>query len=177
MHTALAFDRKCWVVRICHLGCATEEPCPYLNYVIDVFCLRVLRRFARIGRVCSAAALLGVVGCHSDNLTCLLRPDRTGLTIQLSGAPVGAFTVEVLLSTSPPVPSYVYSCDGGVTCRGVSAVFFPGLVPSFAAVRVTTTVGTRTTDRARVTYVDDYPNGRACEPRSTTGTILVPLPL
>ena len=150
---------------------------PVSNYVSDSRCLRVLRRFARTSRAGAAAALLVVVGCDNANLTCPLLPDRTGLTVQLSAAPVGAFTVEVLLAAPPPVPSYVYICDGGVTCRGVSAVFFPGLVPSFVAVRVTTTVGTRTTNRERVTYVDAYPNGRACEPRSTTGTVLVPLPL
>jgi len=148
-----------------------------LNDLIDAYYGRVLRRLARIGQRCSATALLAVVGCGSSDITCPLLPDRTGLTVQLASAPIGAFTVEVIVSASPPVPTYVYVCDGGVSCRGVSAVYFPGLVPASASIRVTTTVGTRITNNARVTYTDSYPNGRRCEPRSTTGTVVVPLPL
>ena len=115
-----------------------------------------------------------VAACGHESLTCPLRPDMTGLTVELSAVPTGAYTVEVLVPTSSPV-SYVYRCDGGPSCRG-SRVFFPGLVTPFVTVRITTLVGTRSTPYQRVQYTDAYPNGSSCEPRSTSATIMAALP-
>ena len=74
----------------------------------------VLRKVAHIARLCSVITLLAFVSCNSAEHTCTLVGDRTGLTVQLSAPPVGAFTVEVVVSASAPVPSYVYVCDGGI---------------------------------------------------------------
>ncbi len=119
--------------------------------------------------------LLAVVaGCGRESLSCTLLPDMTGLTVQLSAVPTGAYTVEVLVPTSSPV-SYVYRCDGAQSCRG-ARVFFPGLVTPNVTVRVTTAAGTRSTPYQRLTYTDSYPNGKSCEPRTTSATIIAALP-
>ena len=77
-------------------------------------CGHVLRKVAHIARLCSVRALLAFDSCNSAELACTLVGDRTGLTVQLSAPPVGAFTVEVIVSASAPVPSCVYVCDGGI---------------------------------------------------------------
>ena len=121
-------------------------------------------------------ALLALcAACGQESLTCTLLPDMTGLTVELSAVPTGAFTVEVLVQSSSPV-SYLYRCDGGPSCRGSSKAFFPGLVAPYATVRVTTSVGTRTTAYQRLQYTDSYPNGPSCDPRTTSATVVAALP-
>lgn len=113
--------------------------------------------------------------CGGDDITCALLPDMTGLTVELSATPTGPYTVEVLVPTSSPV-TYVYRCDGGPSCRG-SRIFFPGLVTPYPTIRVTTSVGTRSTPALReVRYTDSYPNGRSCEPRTTSATVTAAIP-
>jgi hypothetical protein len=117
-------------------------------------------------------------GCGSDDLTCPLAGDITGLTVELSAVPVGPFTVEIgvpIISPSLPV-SYTYRCDGGPQCR-TRTIRFPGLIATYLTVRVTTERGVRnTTPPQPVKYIDTYPNGRACEPRSTTATVQAAIP-
>lgn len=130
-------------------------------------------------RRCAARALpallVVVSACGGDDITCALLPDMTGLTVELSATPTGPYTVEVVVPTSSPV-SYVYRCDGGPSCRGLR-IFFPGLVTPYPTIRVTTSVGTRSTPAVReVRYSDSYPNGRACEPRTTSATVTAAIP-
>ncbi len=117
-------------------------------------------------------------GCGSDDLTCPLAGDLTGLTVELSAVPVGPFTVEIgvpAFSASIPV-SYAYRCDGGPQCR-TRTIRFPGLIAPNFTVRVTTERGVRnTTPPQPVKYIDTYPNGQACEPRSTTATVQAAIP-
>lgn len=115
-----------------------------------------------------------VAGCGRDSYFCTAIGDSTGLTVELPSIPTGAYTVEVLVRSSSPV-SYVYRCDGGPACRN-SRAFFPGLVAPYASVRVTTTVGVRTTDYSGINYTDSYPNGPSCAPRSSTATVTAALP-
>ena len=116
-----------------------------------------------------------LTACEGGSLTCPLRPDSTGLTVELSAAPSGPYTVEVLLPTSWPV-AYVYRCDGGLSCRS-TRVFFPGLIaPYGTTVQVTTSIGTRATRLQRIVYTDSYPNGSSCDPRSTNATVSVAIP-
>jgi len=119
------------------------------------------------------------IGCSADDLTCPLAGDITGLTVELSAAPVGPFTVEIgvpAFSTSIPV-SYTYRCDGGPQCR-TRTIRFPGLIAPNFTVRVTTERGVRnTTPPQPVKYIDTYPNGRASEPRSTPATVPAAIPV
>lgn len=112
-------------------------------------------------------------GCGSDDLTCPLAGDLTGLTVELSAVPVGPFTVEIgvpVFSPSPPV-SYTYRGDGGPPCR-TRTIRFPGLIATNFTVRGTTERGERNaTPPQLVKYIDTYPNGRACEPRSKAATV------
>lgn len=138
-------------------------------YGHDWFAVR--RRAARV----LPALLVTLTACGGDDITCALLPDMTGLTVELSATPTGPYTVEVVLPTSSPV-SYVYRCDGGPSCRG-SRIFFPGLVTPRPTIRVTTSIGTRSTPALReVRYTDSYPNGRSCEPRTTSATVTAAIP-
>jgi hypothetical protein len=119
--------------------------------------------------------LVLLAGCGRESLTCTLLPDMTGLTVELTAQPSGPYTVEVLIPTAPAV-SYLYRCDGGPSCRG-TRIFFPGLVTPNPTVRVKTAVGTRTTlSQRRLEYTDSYPNGKSCDPRTTSATISAALP-
>lgn len=122
---------------------------------------------------------LGVcVGCRPEELTCTTAGDLTGLTVELSAAPVGPFSVDIVIPRSTPsLPvSYTYRCDGGLPCR-TKTVVFPGLIATDFSVRVTTSLGVRETTPPRpVQYTDSYPNGTACDPRSTTATVHARIP-
>lgn len=122
-------------------------------------------------------ALASITACGGDSMACALLPDMTGLTVTLSAVPSGPYSVEVLVPRSTPsLPvSYEFRCDGGQLCRR-STIFFPGLVTPNASVRVTTQVGTRTTEYPRIAYSDSYPNGQSCEPRTTSATVTAALP-
>jgi len=129
-------------------------------------------------RVAPLMILVLCLGCQSETLFCTTIGDQTGLTVELSATPVGPFTVDIVVpgsTTSSPV-FYTYRCDGGQLCR-TNVVRFPGLVATDFSVRVTTTLGVlETTPPRPVRYTDAYPNGKACEPRSTTATVQARIP-
>lgn len=143
--------------------------------------IQVVSRFKssgtrRVGyrRTTLLLALSTFVACGGDSITCTLIGDMTGLTVNLSAVPSGPYSVEVLVASSSPV-SYIFRCDGGLQCRS-SQAFFPGLIATDIAVRVTTLLGTRTTAYQHVAFSDSYPNGPSCEPRATTATVTALLP-
>ena len=123
-------------------------------------------------------ALVLCVACHPEELVCTTAGDLTGLTIELSAQPVGPFVVDVVVpSSTPSLPvSYTYRCDGGPLCR-TKMVTFPGLIATTFKVRVTTNLGVRETTPPPVRYTDSYPNGKACDPRSTTAIVQAAIPV
>lgn len=118
--------------------------------------------------------LMLTVACNGDGLVCILLPDPTGLTVELSARPEGPYTVQVVPSSSSPV-SYTYQCDGGPSCRA-NRIFFPGLVAPLVTIRVTTSLGTRTTSPRRIEYQESYPNGKGCDPRAFTASVQAEIP-
>jgi|APMI01.1.fsa_nt_gi hypothetical protein len=122
--------------------------------------------------------LLLCAACDSAaSLVCTTAGDVTGLTVQLSATPVGPYTVDVVIpqsGSSFPV-FYTFRCNGESLCR-TNSVKFPGLIANQFTVRVTTTLGTRETTLGLVRYTDSYPNGKACDPRSTTATVQAAIP-
>jgi hypothetical protein len=138
------------------------------------------RRLLRATRATHTTPLLALLllACNPEELTCTLRGDLTGLTVELSAMPVGPFTVDIVIPRSTPTlpVSYTYRCDGGQLCR-TRTVIFPGLVASDFTVRVTTNLGVRETTPPRpVRYTDEFPNGPRCGPRSTTATVQAGIP-
>lgn len=137
----------------------------------------VTSRFRRL-RAALPLLLTLAVGCSPESLTCTLAGDLTGLTVELSAQPVGPFTVDIIVPMSTPsLPvTYTYRCDGGPLCR-TNTVRFPGLIATSFTVRVTTERGVRNTTPPRpVQYIDSYPNGKDCAPRSTTATVQAAIP-
>jgi len=131
----------------------------------------------RRGAIAACASMFLVPGCGGDTITrvCTAAGCSSGLTVQLSAIPTGAFTVEAFIDGRPQL-QYVYRCDGGIACR-TSAVFLEGLVTSRVTLRVPTVQGTRTVEFPNVVYIDRYPNGRDCDPRCANATVAVDLPV
>ncbi len=133
--------------------------------------------FATFRRVTATLAVVGsLYACDSPTRVCSLIGCSSGLTVQLTRLPVGAFSVEIL--PDPPLgnpPSYRVDC-GGTAPACLSQVFFPDLIIERARVRVTTTLGTVTHDVGPVAYQTYYPNGRQCGPACRSATVTVGIP-
>lgn len=132
------------------------------------------RREGLLKRLTPSLALVLCVACRPEELFCTTAGGFTGLTIELSAQPVGPFVVDVVPTQSLGL-SYTYRCDGGLWCR-TNRVLFPGLIATSFTVRVTTNLGVRETTQPLVRYTDWYPNGKACEPRSTSATVRAAIP-
>lgn len=126
-------------------------------------------------RVAMLPLVIGVGACTGESLTCTLIGDPTGLTVELSSPPPGPFTVEVIPVSSAPVV-YTYRCDAPNPCQRVTSAFFPKLIAQQIQIRVTTSVGTKTTNPPSITYTESYPNGKGCEPRAFTATVRAQTP-
>ncbi len=122
------------------------------------------------------AVVVATAACDSPTEVCTLVGCDSGLTVQLSGLPVGAFTVEVFPESpalDPPV--YRYECTPGPQpCS--TRVLFPGLYVEQPYVRVTSALGTVTHHEPDVTYQTSYPNGRQCGPECRSATVSVGIP-
>ena len=127
--------------------------------------LRSLRALS-IGLV--AGLTLGSCGVFEPKMCTLIGCD-SGLRIQVESAPVGAYKVEVLNSSG--AATVTFNCSGG------GCVFIAqGYEAPSVDVRVTTTLGSRTTHLTGIVYTISNPNGDECPPVCKQGSVTAPIP-
>jgi hypothetical protein len=133
--------------------------------------------FVTLRRAFTMLAVLGTVSaCDGPLEVCTLIGCSSGLAVNLSSAPVGAFSVEIL--PDAPIgnpPTYRVECGGSAPECGAQ-VFFPDLIIERAQVRIVTTLGTVTHPIGPVQYGTAYPNGRQCSPACRRATVTVGIP-
>jgi hypothetical protein len=135
--------------------------------------MKQLKRGLSIVAAVGALASCGIVGPSADKV-CTLIGCSSGLTVHLAARPVGTYRVEVFSSYPGQQPAYIYECSAIATCP--QDIFFQDLIVDHPFVRVTTSVGTRTTEVTKVPYADFYPNGAHCGPPCRNATITVEIP-
>lgn len=123
----------------------------------------------------TASVVGAVTACSSPAEVCTLIGCSSGLTVQLTSPPVGAYSVEILPDAPAGNATYRVEC-GGAAPPCAAEVFFPDLIVSSARVRVTTTLGTVTHDVGPVTYRTSFPNGPQCDPGCRRATVTVGIP-
>jgi len=132
--------------------------------------------FATLRRAFTTLAIVCIVSACSGPLeACTQIGCSSGLTVKLSSAPIGAFSVEILPWAGGNPPTYRVDCGGSAPDCG-SQVFFPDLIVDRAQVRIVTTLGTVTHPIGPVSYATSYPNGRQCGPECRRATVTVGIP-
>ena len=95
---------------------------------------------------------------------------ETGLWLDFTAMPVGAYRVEVRVRNTPTEPVYTFEC--GPQCP--SSAWFPGLIIGEGYVRVISTSGVR--EKAiRPKYETRKPNGQNCPPTCEVAVVTVEL--
>jgi hypothetical protein len=116
----------------------------------------------------AAVPLLAACGCN-------LVGCAPGLQVHLRSLPVGAFRIELLVAgVVQPAPTSA-TCTGETECP--QDFYFAAVDTDQLAIRVTTTAGTRVTDRPPVSYTTSYPNGRGCDPVCRRAVVIAELPI
>jgi hypothetical protein len=134
------------------------------------------KRSIRLALAGASALMLSGAACGSPVEVCTLIGCDSGLTVQLSSLPVGAFTVEVFPespSLHPPVTRY--DCDPARSSCD-TWILFPDFFPRSPYVRVTSSVGSVTLPIVDVPYQTSYPNGRQCGPACRRAFVMVDIP-
>jgi hypothetical protein len=97
-----------------------------------------------------------------------------GITVHLPAVPDGPYRVEIIVGSGPSGLSYAYECAGGPTCQ--QDIFFPELVLDRIVVKVTSSLGSRTTEITNPVYVTSQPNGPDCPPLCRQTSVTAQLP-
>jgi hypothetical protein len=127
-------------------------------------------------RVRAILALLGTItACSGLEEACTQVGCVSGLTVNLSGVPIGAYSVEVIPEGPPGTMTYRVDCGGSAPSCG-SQVYFHNVFVERAHVRVVSSLGTVTHAVGSITYRTTYPNGRQCEPACRQATVAVAIP-
>jgi hypothetical protein len=126
-----------------------------------------LRRSSFAVLACSLA-LLG--GCGITG-ACTLIGCESGLFVQITGTPAGAYRVEAIGAGSEVL--HFVNCPSAEACAG--GAVFRDFFPESVTIRVTTAAGT-TTQSVQPTYTDSQPNGPNCPPTCRQGSVTVALP-
>jgi hypothetical protein len=119
--------------------------------------------------VTACVALLA--GCNGISGGCTLIGCDSGLLVNLTQAPAGAYRIEVFATLDGP--RYVYDCASAAQC-GTTA-FFNDYTPESVTIRVTTAAGTRE-QNAQPSYSVNQPNGPNCDPTCKQAQVTVALP-
>ena len=132
--------------------------------------------FPTARRVGALLALLGTVtACNGIGEVCTEIGCLSGLTVNLSGVPIGAYSVEVIPEGPPGTMTYRVDCGGSAPSCG-SQVYFRDVFVERAHVRVVSSLGTVTHAVGPIRYSTSYPNGRQCEPACRQATVAVGIP-
>lgn len=111
----------------------------------------------------AAALVPASSGCEPPLGACTLIGCTSGLTVELSALPVGAFSVALQAGAPGESPEYRYDCAaGGAPCA--REILFPGFLAERVLVTVTTTSGSVTREFTDVRFTASRPNGPRCEP-------------
>lgn len=114
-----------------------------------------------LGIVGSGVMGLGLNACE-NSMDCTLVGCMTGLWVQLDTLPTTPYRLEVRDASSGGDAVYVFECQDIARCNQNG--YFPGLVAD--NVTVTLIIGTqRRSENFKLTYTENYPNGKGCPGR------------
>jgi hypothetical protein len=112
----------------------------------------------------NATAAVLLAGCNPLTQACTLIGCESGLLVQLTTPPSGAYRVEAIVAGAAPV---VLECGATPACP---PIVFRELEAERVTIRVTT--GDRTVSRDFTPqYENQYPNGRRCGPACRSATV------
>ena len=119
-----------------------------------------------------AALALAFSNCSflNDPTVCTMAGCETGLWLEFSSMPVGAYRIEVGVRSGAGQPAYIQEC--GAQCSAVA--WFPGFVTDHGYVRITTPTATIERD-IRPVYTRRQPNGDDCPPICNVAEVVVQL--
>jgi hypothetical protein len=127
-------------------------------------------------RILPAALLALAAGCDIlgiGSAHCTLIGCYSGIAVHLAALPSGPYKVEILVAGAAP-GLYEYDCAGGEACQ--QDIFFPELLLDRIIVKVTTPLGSRTTEIPNPVYATSRPNGPDCPPLCLRATVTAQLP-
>jgi len=125
-------------------------------------------------RTMSAALVALLAGCTGSlDQVCTLLACENGLTVNLTQAPAGAYSIEVFTAAAANGPHYIFQCASAANCG--TTTFFAEFTPANVVVRVTTQAGTRE-ESVTPGYQQVRPNGPNCGPECKQASITVALP-
>jgi len=84
-----------------------------------------------------------------------------------------SYKVEIIVAGAAP-GLYEYACAGGEACQ--QDIFFPELILDRIVVKVTTSLGSRTTEIPNPVYARSRPNGPDCPPLCLQTSVTAQLP-
>lgn len=119
----------------------------------------------------SASAITSCAPREPDARACTMIGCESGVAVDLSAMPEGAFSVE--LTPLPGDDATVKQCTTAAACG--RSLFFAGVSADSVSVKVTTSAGTRTV-RTRATYTTSQPNGPQCDPTCRQARVAVSVP-
>ena len=119
-------------------------------------------------------AVIAVTSCGPaapEARACTLIGCESGVAVDLSATPSGAFSVE--LTPIPGGEATLKECTTAASCG--RSLFFAGVSADSVEVKVTTAAGTRSV-RTRAAYFTSQPNGPQCDPTCRQARVAVELP-